>query len=885
MRYPTPVRSLSLLAAILSLAGCVQLSRPAPAGAVAPAAVPSSDATWPKITREQKPWTRWWWPGNAVDKPNLTRELTDLAASGLGGVEVTPIYGAKGYESRFIKFLSPDYVAMLGYTVSEANRLDMGVDMATTTGWPFGGPWVKPADAEERMVIANHQVTPLLTNFKVKRSAPGGEGPVVNPFSPAAVSRFLAPFTVALAALPPGSIHGQFQDSYEFTASWAPEVPQKFREMHGYDLRDHLAEMGGRGDPDTIARIKGDYRETLAELHLEYVRTWVDWSHRTGSLAREQAHGAPGNLLDIYAASDVPETEIFGSTPFPIPLYRDLPSEIGVNVPPPLVNRMASSAAHVAGRPLASAETFTWLRDHFHEALSEAKPELDQLYLTGINRIYYQGNTYSPSDAPWPGWLFYASIQENSRNSLWSEFAWLNAYIARCNSLLQAGAPDNDLLVYWPVYDLWHDANGLVKQFAVHNAKTWMDAMPCGILAHDLVAHGYAFDYVSDAQLEQVQNDGDSLQTPGAGSYRAILVPKTAHLPLATLRRLLALASDGATVIFVDALPADVPGYAQLAERRAQFRAELAQLNFAPTTTGGLQAAPLGRGRVLLGDSFQSALAGAHAAREPIADTGLGVLRRRTSDGEIYFIANLTAQPFNGWARLGRPAAGAALLEARSARTGIAALRGPADQPEVYLQLQPSESIFVKTFARRPANGPAWNYFQEAGAPLPVAGQWNVTFLSGGPELPPAFSENALTSWTDQGGEARRFAGTARYEIAFNLPAGAKADDWRLDLGDVRETAKVFVNGTEADQLWSLPFSTRVGSQLHPGRNVIDLEVTNLTANRIRDLDVRKVQWKNFYEINFVNINYRRFDASKWPLQPSGLLGPVQLVPLQALTP
>jgi hypothetical protein len=873
MRHPVSTRWLSFLAALAAVLSVASIPTRA------------DDTTWPAITREQKPWTRWWWPGDAVDKENLTRELSDLAASGLGGVEITPIYGAKGYESRFIKFLSPNYVEMLGYTVSEANRLDMGVDMTTTTGWPNGGPWVGPADVEQKIVITNGQLTSAPTGFKVKRSAPGGEGPVVNPFSSVAVARYLEPFTAALSTLPPGSIHAMFHDSYEYTASWASEVPDKFISMHGYDLRDHVAELGGEGDPDTVARIKGDYRETLSELHLEYVQTWANWSHTMGSLAREQAHGAPGNLLDIYAATDVPETEIFGSTPFPIPLYRDLPSEIGVNVPPPLVNRMASSAAHVGDHPLTSSETFTWLRDHFHEALSEAKPELDQLYLTGINRIYYQGNTYSPAGVPWPGWLFYASIQENSRNSLWPEFAWLNAYIARCNSLLQAGAPDNDLLVYWPVYDLWHDANGLVKQFTVHNARTWMNEMPCGILARKLVDHGYTFDYISDAQLGQTHVEGDSLKTPGA-AYRAVLVPKTGHLPLDTLLRLLKLASDGATVVFVDALPADVPGYGQLAERRALFKAALAKLDFEPTKTAGLSAAVVGRGRVLLGDSFASAVAGVDAAREPVADSGLGVLRRRTSDGEIYFIANLTAKPFDGWARLGRStAAGAVLMDARSGRAGVAALRGPADGAEVYLQLQPSESIFVKTLTSRSAEGPAWQYFQEAGAPIPVEGQWRVSFTSGGPELPPGFSTSNLSSWTDQGGEAERFAGAARYVIEFNLPDGAKADDWRLDLGDVRETAKVFVNGTEVDQLWSLPFSTRVGAQLRPGPNEIALEVTNLSANRIRDLDIRKVPWKNFYEINFVNINYRRFDASKWPLQPSGLLGPVQLVPLRALTP
>ncbi|MDI1248290.1 MAG: hypothetical protein PSV13_05345, partial [Lacunisphaera sp.] len=164
-------------------------------------------------------------------------------------------------------------------------------------------------------------------------------------------------------------------------------------------------------------------------------------------------------------------------------------------------------------------------------------------------------------------------------------------------------------------------------------------------------------------------------------------------------------------------------------------------------------------------------------------------------------------------------------------------------------------------------------------------GDWKVTAVRGGPELPPAFVQPGFGSWTAQGGEWERFGGTARYEIEFELPAGTKADDWLLDLGDVRESARVSVNGQDAGVVWSLPMQTRIGALLQPGKNVLALEVTNLAANRIRDLDRRKVDWKIMHEINFVNINYRPFDASAWALQPSGLLGPVRLVPLQAFTP
>ena len=158
-----------------------------------------------------------------------------------------------------------------------------------------------------------------------------------------------------------------------------------------------------------------------------------------------------------------------------------------------------------------------------------------------------------------------------------------------------------------------------------------------------------------------------------------------------------------------------------------------------------------------------------------------------------------------------------------------------------------------------------------------------------------------LASWTELGGEAQRFAGTARYRLDFDLTTlvrnaasaanGATNGEtaspgmWALDLGDVRESARVRINGEEVTTSWSVPFIVRLGTRVKPGRNVLELDVTNLAANRIRDMDRRGVPWKIMREINFVDINYRPFDASKWDLKPSGLLGPVRLVPLRTLRP
>src|SRR5690606_33780658 len=80
-------------------------------------------------------------------KEGITAELEAFSKAGLGGVEITPIYGVYGEEESFIEYLSPQWLEMLDHVLKEAARLDLGVDMATGTGWPFGGPWISGEDA------------------------------------------------------------------------------------------------------------------------------------------------------------------------------------------------------------------------------------------------------------------------------------------------------------------------------------------------------------------------------------------------------------------------------------------------------------------------------------------------------------------------------------------------------------------------------------------------------------------------------------------------------------------------------------------------------------------------------------------------------------------
>ena len=874
---------------------------------------------WPPITRQCRPWAYNWWLGSAVDKENLARELKRYREGGLGGIHIVPIYGAKGAESRYLQYLSPAWIEMLAFAVEEGERNDLGVDMTTGTGWCFGGPQVtrghscarvksqvvdaptggatpwklKLARVEVLAAVAcgpegqsidlGKQVTKdgqvnwrapgpgwklvaLVIGYeqcRVKRAAPGGEGFMVNPLLGEAMKAYLEPFTKVFDAPGVRKPRAMYHDSFEYQVNWSPELLDEFARRRGYRLEDQLPALAGIGSEDVVMRIKADYRETVSDMLIENTfPQWTKWCRDRGMLTRNQAHGSPGNLLDLYALADIPETEMFGHGG-PDPLVSEFDKDFGKSDRNPLISKMASSAAHVVNRPLVSSETGTWLAEHFCETFEEIKCLIDRMFVSGINHMFYHGCVYSPDDAAWPGWLFYASTQMNPRNSLWRDVPALNGYVARCQAVLQSGQPDNDLLLYWPIHDLWHTGSSPAVDpdlitCTVHR-DGWISKQPLGATASLLWRRGYGFDFVSDRQLETAKATRDGIAMPG-GTYRAIVVPPTTRMPLSTLRKLLALAASGGRVIFQEHLPEDVPGLGDLDNRRAKLKRLIAD-----------------PGSVLVGD-LETCLARAGVVRETLTDTPeVMFIRRKHSVGRHYFIANQGTNLLDGWIVLATPARSVVVMDALSGRTGIAALRrGPQGDAEVRLRLEPGQSIILRTFTQREVTGPSWRWVVPSSVARELTGPWQVTFIQGGPALPNAYEAAKLESWTGCGDpRAESFAGAAAYHTTFDAPS--RSGPWVLDLGRVCHTARVRLNGQDLGTLIMKPYRLTVGD-LKPTGNVLEVEVTNLSANRIRDLDRRKIPWRIFHEINLVNIKYRPFDATDWPVFDSGLLGPVRLV-------
>ena len=817
----------------------------------------AQSAQWPTPLPEAKAGTRWWWLGSAVDKPNLEWNLSEYARVGIGAVEITPLYGVQGNEKNELQFLSPQWMQALKDVQDISREKGIEVDMNCGTGWPFGGPLVPIEEAackaifvdtliHAKSVDVNTISLPVpekerpyaklqcikafptgqtdqwrviavyasRTRQKVKRAAPGGEGWVIDHFDRQAVKHYLDRFEQAFASSGVPYPHTFFNDSYEvYHANWTPTLFDEFLKRRGYDLRNHLPELLGFKDDGN--QVLSDYRETLSDLLYEnFTLQWVAWSHSHGVQVRNQAHGSPANLLDLYAAVDIPEIEGFGLSEFGIKGLRTDPGMTRKNYSDLSMLKYAPSAAHVMGKPFTSSETFTWLTEHFRTSLSQMKPDLDLMFAAGVNHVFFHGSCYTPKDDPWPGWKFYASIDMSPTNSIWRDTPFLMQYIERCQSFLQMGKPDNDFLVYLPVHDMWKQrTKELLMQFDIHAMDKHAPTFIQSILRIDSL--GYDCDYISDRQLEKVTLQDNLLVTEGGTRYKGIIIP------------------TGTTIS---------PALKALLSRWSSL--------------------------VVYGeDATTMALL---AKAEPMkSQLHLRSIRRQNDTGYHYFIANLTPNDICQDVALAVPFNSATWYDPMTGDITPALV----NNGKVAISLRSGESRILRTSSVQYAEAMPQPTKQDFVLP----GPWTLSFIEEAPRVPQHFTLDTPQTWETLRKEAAITMGTGVYTTTFRMTKQQARQHWMIDLGDVRESARVYINGQFVGCAWAVPFILDCRNTLKKGKNELRIEVTNLPANRISDMDRRAVPWRKMKEINVVDINYKKTTYESWQPVKSGLNGEVRL--------
>ena len=832
--------------------------------------------SWPPVTNEAKAGSRWWWLGSAVDKENLKWSLKQYADHGIGSLEITPLYGVQGNQANNIPYLSDKWMEMLRYTREQCRQNGIELDMATGTGWPFGGPWVPLEESASRVIFVERDVTPGTTPdfslsgkdavnsrldrivaydkdgqmvdlqskeatkaiavyikygvMKVKRAAPGGEGLVIDHFDRKAVANYLKHIEEAFERTGTPYPRTFFNDSYEVSeATWTPTLFQEFEKRRGYKLEAHLPQLIAAD-----ANIVADYRETLGDLLLEnFTQQWTAWAHSHGATTRNQAHGSPANLIDCYAAVDIPEIEGFGLSDFGIKGLRTDPGKTRKNDSDYSMFKYAPSAAHVCGKPYTSSETLTWLTEHVRTALSPLKPDLDLMFCAGVNHMYFHGTCYSPKDDPWPGWKFYASIDMSPTNSIWRDAPYFMQYVERSQSFLQWGQPDNDFLVLLPVRDMWQkNPKKLLMQFSIHAMGKLAPEFIQTIL--DIDRAGFDCDYISERLLMGVRYKDGMLMTAAGTRYRGLIIPGSGRMPQTVKDHIAALKAQGAPVFYnVDA---------KALARAAQPEAMKTRL-------------------------------------------GLKAIRRRNDTGYHYFIANLTPRDIEADVPLAVPFQSATLFNPLNGDITPATITAG----KLHLALRSGQSIIVQTFnTATPANtaalSPSAATLSQPSAQqvYPLNGPWQLAFTEEAPKVTKTFNLQQLQTWETLDDDSVRVTmGTGVYTTLLKLKKRdlKDAQSWQIDLGDVRESARVYINGQFVGCAWSVPYVLDVkAGDLKAGKNEIRIEVTNLPANRIADLDRRGVKWRKMEEINVVDINYKKTTYDQWEPVKSGLNSAVRLI-------
>lgn len=682
-------------------------------------------------------------------------------------------------------------------------------------------------------------------------------------------------------------------DSYEAGfQDFCPDFPEQFRQRRGYDCRPWLpAWLEARlviASPDWSARFRHDMLRTISEL----------WTERFyGELRRLAAENRLEWMLEPYfmlhhdwrtaaARAHLPGCEFW--------------------VGGPQLNGPAADAAALTGRPVVWAEAFTaeswesaWRNDPWR-----LKPFGDAAFCRGINHFIMHGFTHNPwEDRFQPGLTMGLWGTQMSRHATWWPFAldW-HRYLARCQFLLQQGEPVVDALSYPPK--------------AEHIPGPVVDAGP------------YRQAVLNDETLLQhLSVRGGKLVLPHGASCAALALAPGQPLRPEALRRIRGLVREGATLIGA-APPARSPSL----ENFPACDGEVAQLvqelwgEASPAASPGLRT--VGQGRVVASQPVASVLATLtggpgfqcqplnipfFAQETPVIPRVL-FTHRRTADRDLFFLSNQEDQPVAIRADFRVAAKAPELWDPASGEIRpLRHFQAAGSRTFIPLHFEPRQAFFVvfrlPLGATQPAGGADFPALRQM---FQFSGAWEVDFdpQRGGPGR---LAFDALADWTQRSEPGiRYYSGPAAYRREFDLPAGVRpGDDLFLDLGLVRNLARLRLNERDLGVVWCAPWRWQISGGLRPSGNRLEITVVNTWVNRLigdeqepEDADLvlwnppdrkggyaREVAGRGLKDLpawlleGTARPSPRRFTFTSWrfypkeaPLELSGLLGPVTLL-------
>jgi len=594
---------------------------------------------------------------------------------------------------------------------------------------------------------------------------------------------------------------------------WTGDFPAQFKKRRKYDLIPWLPVLAGKkfaGQPEA-ARVENDFVETVDQVFTdEHYGKFRELCHRHGIKLQTEG-GDVHSSLRLKGMTDLPMGEFWNGRPD----KKDSRYVENSNFLRAF-NPNAVIAAHIYGSGRVSFEAFTTAQ-HWKEFPAMLKPMADEVYCLGANHLTLHGYSYSRPETPKPGDVYFAGTHFNPGITWWKYADEFFAYLNRCQALLTAGKPVVDIL--------YVDGPETQAMIQMNESRSLTSLGKCDVAPGDLL-------------IEQLRVlPGGRVGLANGASYAVLAVANSAIEP-EVLEKIVQLAREGATV-WLRAVPKEANKWTGSPDTDTKIAAALKELG--AENPPGIH--PVGKGRVIVGNmpvKDMLTLAGLPPAFSYTPDNGqpfLDYYQRQDGDTDIFFVANWTDAPHQAECsfrvtgkqpEIWNPVTGK--IEA------CPAYQVEKDTVRVPLEFPAYGSTFV-VFRKQSDGDHSKPLQKEAGdkAMQTIAGPWSIGFRparEGEPKF--EITSPELFEWSaSQDKRISAFAGTASYQTTFEVNSKFQTPNsrLRLDLGVVHDLAEVLVNGKPAGMVWTAPFSLDITNLVQPGKNTLEILVTNTWHN------------------------------------------------------
>ena len=649
-------------------------------------------------------------------------------------------------------------------------------------------------------------------------------------------------------------------DSWECGGmNWTGGFEEYFRKYNGYDIMQYLPVFGGYvvDGVEVSNAFLADFRKTIANMVAEnHYRRFAEYAHDRGmGIQPESAgpHAGPLDGIKNYGFSDIVMSEFWSPSP-----HRPTP-------PDRFFVKQASSAAHIYGRKIVGAESFTTIGPHWNDELwHDQKSAFDHEICSGLNRVYFHTFTSSPASMGLPGQEYFAGTHVNPRVTWWNESGPFIDYMRRVQTLVQNGSFVADVLYYYGDH--------------VPNVFPYKHSDPSGAMP------GYDYDVVDETVLALLEVKDGNIVTPTGMKYRTLVLPDHKILSLEALETVERLLKAGATVI--GPKPETLVSLKGGPEGQLRFK-ELSDELWG-TSDNARGDREYGKGHLHWGIS----------ARDQILSTGLApdftvagagqsdfdFIHYRIDGKDVYFVSNQTELPQKVECIFRVTGFQPEIWDALSGEIRDASAFGMKDGlSTVPLSFDPYGSIFI-VFDRkadsRETKAEGKNFLEYTSV-MTLEGPWTVHFdpAWGGPET---VVFDSLSDWSVSENEGiRYYSGHAGYDKVFTFDQAIEPGvPYFIQLNDVKDVgiARVVINGVDKGILWTKPFRMDVTKELKEGENSLEITVVNSWYNRVAGDEINP-EGKTYTNTNIVlGHDFRGRPLDVIPLEPSGLLGPVEIL-------